>query len=75
MARDELKLDVLDRAIDKLAELKPLVKPRIIKACFEAAAADGVFRVAEVELVRTVAATLDCPLPPVLAAMDPEDLR
>ena len=49
-------------------------KPGILKACFEAAAADGVFRLAEAELVRMVAATLDCPLPPVLAAQDPQAL-
>ena len=31
--REELKLGDLDVAVDKLAELKPLLKPRIIKAC------------------------------------------
>jgi hypothetical protein len=46
----------------------------LLKACFETSAADGVFRLAEVELVRMVAATLDCPIPPVLAAQDPRDL-
>ena len=30
--------------------------------------ADGALRIAEAELMRAVAAMLDCPLPPVLAA-------
>ena len=72
---DQLSMAKLEESLNRLRLLAPLLQPRIIKACFEAAAADGIFRIAEVELVRTVAATLDCPLPPVLAAMDPEDLR
>ena len=36
-----------------------------------AAMADGQLRLAEAELLRVVAATLDCPVPPVLAAQDP----
>ena len=33
--------------------------------------ADGTLRIAEAELLRAIAATLDCPVPPVLAAQDP----
>ena len=33
--------------------------------------ADGSLRLAEAELLRAIAATLDCPVPPVLAAQDP----
>jgi hypothetical protein len=33
--------------------------------------ADGVLRIAEAELLRAIAATLDCPVPPLLAAQDP----
>jgi tellurite resistance protein len=39
----------------------------VIKACVEAANADGRINAAEGELVRMVAATLDCPVPPLLA--------
>ena len=56
---DEVLQRHLELAAAGVALLAPLLQPRIIKACFEAAAADGVFRIAEVELVRTVAATLD----------------
>jgi hypothetical protein len=61
-------------ALERLRHLAPFVKPRLLKACLETAAADGVFRLAETELVRVVAATLDCPLPPVIQAFDPATL-
>jgi Zn-dependent protease with chaperone function len=56
----------LGEALERLRHLQPFEKPRVLKACVEAAAADGVFRLAEAEVVRAVAATLDCPLPPVI---------
>ena len=61
-------------ALERLRQLAPFVKPTLLKACLEAAAADGVFRLAEAELVRMVAATLDCPVPPMLQAQDPQAL-
>jgi uncharacterized tellurite resistance protein B-like protein len=61
-------------ALERLRHLAPFEKPRLLKACLETAAADGKFRLAEVELVRAVAATLDCPLPPVIQALDPATL-
>jgi len=61
-------------SLERLRHLEPFSKPRVLKACLETAAADGVFRLAEAELVRAVAATLDCPLPPVIGALDPATL-
>jgi hypothetical protein len=61
-------------ALERLRHLQPFEKPRVLKACVEAAAADGQFRLAEMELVRAVAATLDCPIPPVIGALDPATL-
>jgi len=72
--RDALSTRKVGESLERLRHLSPFAKPGILKACFEAAAADGVFRLAEAELVRMVAATLDCPLPPVLAAQDPQAL-
>jgi Zn-dependent protease with chaperone function len=68
LARDALTSASVSQALERLRHLSPFAKPAILKACFEAAAADGVFRLAEIELVRMVAATLDCPLPPALPA-------
>jgi Zn-dependent protease with chaperone function len=61
----------LGEALERLRHLSPFVKPALLKACCETAGADGRFALAEVELVRMVAATLDCPLPPVISAHDP----
>ncbi|HVC10336.1 MAG TPA: M48 family metallopeptidase [Burkholderiales bacterium] len=70
----ELSTPRVAESLERLRLLAPLAKPRILKACVEAAGADGSFRVADVELVRAVAATLDCPLPPVIEALDPASL-
>ena len=72
--RHELTTAKVGESLERLRHLSPFAKPGILKACFEAAAADGVFRLAEAELVRMVAATLDCPVPPMLAAQDPQAL-
>ena len=70
----ELSTARLGEALERLRHLQPFQKPRVLKACLETAAADGRFRLAEAELVRAVAATLDCPLPPVIGALDPATL-
>jgi hypothetical protein len=56
----------LEAALERLRHLAPFEKPRVLKACLEAAGADGSISPAEGELVRVVAATLDCPVPPIL---------
>jgi Zn-dependent protease with chaperone function len=68
--REELKLDVLDFAIGKLAELKPLLKPRIIKACAAAIMHDGQATIRGHELLRTIASCLDSPMPPLPAPVN-----
>jgi Zn-dependent protease with chaperone function len=65
--RAELHLGDLDAAIDKLAELKPLVKPRIIKACAAAIMFDGKTTTRGHELLRTISSCLDSPMPPLPA--------
>ena len=70
----ELSTARIGEALERLRHLEPFAKPRVLKACLETAAADGKFYLAEVELVRAVAATLDCPLPPVIGALDPATL-
>ncbi|MCG6951108.1 MAG: M48 family metalloprotease [Betaproteobacteria bacterium] len=60
-------------ALERLRVLAPLVKPRVLRACVDAAA-DGGFTLAQAELLRTIAATLDCPVPPVLETLDPATL-
>jgi Zn-dependent protease with chaperone function len=74
LGADSLTTAKVAESLERLRHLAPFAKPAVLKACLAAAAADGAFRLAEAELVRMVAATLDCPLPPVLAAQDPGTL-
>lgn len=52
-------------ALDSLITLRPLQKPAFLKACAVAICADGVATVQELEIFRTIATALDCPLPPL----------
>ena len=70
----ELSTRRVGDALEKLRQLQALEKPRILKACSDAVDADKTLKLAEVELLRLVAATLDCPLPPMLATLDPTKL-
>jgi len=70
----ELSAARVQEALERLRHLQPFEKPRVLKACVETAAADGPFRLAEMELVRAIAATLDCPIPPVIQSLDPATL-
>lgn len=54
----------LNRALAQLRMLKPLQKPRLIKACAAVVLADGHASARQGALLQGVAAALDCPLPP-----------
>jgi Zn-dependent protease with chaperone function len=71
----ELSTRRVSASLENLRLLAPLAKPRVIKACLEVASADGIITLAQAELSRMVAATLDCPVPPVLADLDPTTLK
>ena len=58
----------LNDALDKLRRLKPLAKPKLIKALAATVLADGHITSREGALLHGVAATLDCPLPPSIYA-------
>ena len=70
-AGERLTLANVSASLERLRLLAPLAKPALLRACVEVAMADGRLRIAEAELLRAIAATLDCPVPPVLAAQDP----
>lgn len=59
----------LGEALWQLRHLKPLVKPRVLKACAAVALADGHVSGREGALLQGIAATLDCPLPPSIYAL------
>jgi uncharacterized tellurite resistance protein B-like protein len=57
-------LNKIDAALDRLNLAAPQVKKSVINACATTVAADGVIQENEAELLRAVADTLDCPIPP-----------
>ena len=61
----QVTLDAVDEALDRLALLKPLLKPQLLKACAACVAADGKVTATEMELLRAYSSLLDCPLPPL----------
>jgi len=68
-------LQAAQRGLERLRALAPLAKARLVKGMFAAASHDGTLRVAEVELLRLTGAVLDCPLPPLVTAIDPATLE
>lgn len=62
--RNQCNLAQIDKALDHLAQLAPPLKKAVLNACAHAAASDGVLQSREVELVRAIADTFDCPIPP-----------
>lgn len=69
--RSDYRLKDLSRATQVLNRLQPLQKPRLLKALCRCAAQDGKITPEEIELIRAVALSLDCPMPPLLASVSP----
>jgi hypothetical protein len=60
-------LRALDGALDALAQASPQLKKQILTACAACVGADGQVTVSEGELLRAIADSMDCPMPPLLA--------
>ena len=58
--------DLLENALDRLNSMKPLQKPKLLKAMVTCINADGQVTAEEGELLRAVGTLLDCPIPPLL---------
>jgi uncharacterized tellurite resistance protein B-like protein len=56
----------VSESFTRLRRLAPFVKRLFLEACVETVSADGTLSVGEAELLRAIAAALDCPVPPVL---------
>jgi len=63
LSAGESNITALDTATDKLAQLKPLEKPSLLKACAACIAADNKVTANEMELLRAFSSLLDCPMP------------
>ncbi len=63
--KGEIDFPDLNLALDQLVQLKPLQKPAVLKACIACIMADDTAAPIELELLRAIGATLDCPIPPL----------
>ena len=61
-------LSAVDRALDNLAAATPKLKRKVVAACAVCMVSDGKITVGEAELLRAVADSLACPIPPMLAS-------
>ena len=64
-AAGDCTLTDIDAALKKLAAASPPVKKRVLGAAIVAVAADRKVSVVEAELLRVIADSLDCPMPPL----------
>jgi Zn-dependent protease with chaperone function len=63
--KKQLKLEKLNKALDQLMQLKPLAKPKLLRACLAVIMHDDVSTVQGIELIRMISSCLDCPMPPI----------
>ena len=67
LPREQCGVDQIDAALNRLSLAVPIIKKNLIEACAHTVGADGVIQESEAELLRAVADTLDCPMPPFVA--------
>jgi len=60
-------LNKIDAALNRINQAAPQIKKAVLNACAETVAADGIIQENEAELLRAIADTLDCPIPPFLS--------
>jgi len=68
LPKADCDLPRLDAALGRLALSVPQIKKNVLNACAETVAADGLLQAAEAELLRAIADSLDCPIPPFIPA-------
>jgi Zn-dependent protease with chaperone function len=66
LPREKCGLRVLDSALGRLADTAPRLRGEILGACVAAVATDGMVTIPEGELLRAIADSLGCPMPPLL---------
>jgi Zn-dependent protease with chaperone function len=72
-AAADVTIERLEQALERLARIPPLVKPRVTRAIAAAVCYDGRVTARELEFVRAVGAAVDCPIPPL--AITAEEAR
>ncbi|WP_068545152.1 M48 family metallopeptidase [Thalassotalea crassostreae] len=64
-----LKVEYLEVALNRLANIAINDKPKLIRACLCIITVDKIFSVKEMELLRAICDVIDCPVPPHLNGM------
>jgi hypothetical protein len=64
LPREQCGLARIDQALNRLSLAMPQIKKNLLEACVQVVGADGVVQEREAELLRAIADSLDCPLPP-----------
>ena len=64
LSRDQCGMEQISAALDRLALAAPRIKKNVLEASVRVIGADGVMQEREAELLRAIAETLDCPIPP-----------
>ncbi|MGC3958403.1 MAG: M48 family metallopeptidase [Verrucomicrobiota bacterium] len=65
--RENCGLNEINDSLDRLGLAAPQIKKNLLEACVQVVGADGVIQENEAELLRGIAETLDCPMPPFVA--------
>ena len=74
LTRSEWDLAKVDAALARLTKISLAVQRNIMLACGKTVAADGCVTVREAELLRAIADSLNCPMPPFVDAIRMEEL-
>ena len=69
LAPEFCTLDAVGKALARLAGASPAIRKVLLSAASEAAALDGTIMPREAELIRAIADSLDCPIPPLLGGI------
>lgn len=64
----ECELPHLSAALDRFAQSVPQIKKNVLNACVATIASDNVIQPREAEILRAIADSLDCPMPPFVEA-------
>jgi Zn-dependent protease with chaperone function len=72
---EQCSLAAVDKALERLGRLSEPLKRRVLGACVDVVLADRQVDQDEAEMLRAVAAALDCPMPPLLAGPPPGPVR
>lgn len=71
LPKEKCSLAAFDKALDLSSSAAMPVKNLILNACTATVASDGVIQEKEAQLLRAIADSLNCPMPPLLGELEP----